>query len=191
MRKIILIKHAMSRVSSDIASNQWMLTEEGKKGADQLAIKLKSFDFDTIFSSDEPKATETAGIVAERLGKETIITKGLHEQERESNRVIYPREEWKALMKRFFDEPDTLVFGDETAREAKERFRDAVEKVLDHSVAEKDVVIVAHGVVLSLLIADYNDVKVFEIWESLGLPSYAELDAESFKLLHIENVKSD
>ncbi len=72
------------------------------------------------------------------------------------------RPDWHAVSKRrgvrgraaraFFERPDELVWGHETARQAGSRFEGAVRRVLDEW-EEDVVVIVAHGTVISLLVA--------------------------------------
>lgn len=89
--RIILIKHSMPNVTSDIPSNKWTLSEEGIISTKSLALKLEKFSFDKIYSSDEPKAIETAQILGSEFLKGVEVIKGIHEQERESNRTIYPR----------------------------------------------------------------------------------------------------
>ncbi len=77
-------------------------------------------------ASDEPKAQQTAQPLADRLGITVEIMPGLHEHERRT--VDYLDDEaFQATMARFFAEPDTLVFGEETANQALARFTAAVE----------------------------------------------------------------
>ena len=188
MGKIILIKHSMPNVTSDIPSKKWTLSEEGIINTKLLALKLEKFNFNKIYSSDEPKAMETAQILGNQFLKTVEVIKGIHEQERESNRTIYPRDQWKKLMKKFFDFPDELIFGDETANAAKERFSTAIHNLIESNPRDEDIVVVTHGVVMSLFISKYNDIDIFNVWDTLGLPSYAELNANDFRLNDIVNL---
>ena len=51
----------------------------------------------------------------------------------------------------FFQQPRRLVLGNETAEEAGKRFSDAVDDQMESTAADKDVAIVTHGTVISLL----------------------------------------
>jgi len=188
LRKLILIKHSMPTISSEILSNEWRLSEEGIQKANLFAPYLEKYNFKKIFSSEEPKAIETARILGENLNKEGQIIRGIHEHERNSNRVIYPKEQWEELMKKFFESPNELIFGDETANEAKNRFKSSILNIASEHPVEEDIVIVTHGTVMSLFISEYNEVDLFNVWNTFGLPSYAELNADSYVLNDIFNL---
>jgi len=65
-----------------------------------------------------------------------------------------------------------------------------VRKVLDER-EEEVVTIVAHGTVISLLIARYNDLDPYALWRSLGLPTLCVLSAEEFQLREtVPNLKT-
>ena len=88
-----------------------------------------------------------------------------------------------------FARPDDLVFGRETAAQARERFAGAVEGVLGRST-QGDIVIVAHGTVISLFVARSADVEPFTFWRRLGLPSFAVLSVPGLALLSVvEKIK--
>lgn len=187
LKKLILIKHSIPTISSEIPSNKWTLSEEGIQKANLFVLNLEKYNFKRIFSSDEPKAIETANIFGGKLNKEVEIIKGIHEHERNSNRVIYPKEQWEELMRSFFEFPNKLIFGDETATEARIRFRTSILKLVSANPPDEDIVVVTHGTVMSLFISEYNEVDIFKVWNSFGLPSYAELNADSFILNDIFN----
>ena len=73
------------------------------------------------------------------------------------------------------------MWGNETAQQAGSRFEGAVRRVLDER-EEEVITIVAHGTVISLLVARYNDLDAYTLWRSLGLPSFCVLSADDFQL---------
>ena len=81
-----------------------------------------------------------------------------------------------------FARPAELVLGDETAVEAGQRFASAVEAVLDQ-YRDGDVVVVAHGTVITLYVSATNDVEPFQFWSKLGMPSYVVLSTPEMELL--------
>ena len=53
------------------------------------------------------------------------------------------------------------------------------------------IAIVAHGTVISLLVARYNDLDAHALWRGLGLPSFCVLSAKDFRLQEtIPNLRS-
>jgi broad specificity phosphatase PhoE len=105
---------------------------------------------------------------------------GLHEHDRTGVPSLGD-EEFGRAARYFFEDPDRLVWGNETAEEAGDRFEGAVRGVLDE-LAEEVITIVAHGTVISPLVARHNDVDACALWRSLGLPSFCALSAEEPRL---------
>lgn len=129
---------------------------------------------------------ETAEIVANGLELSFHSRNGLHEHER-SKTPYLSREEFESAIREFFEHPDTLSLGSETAHEAHERFSEAVRSVLDQ-YQRKTVVIIAHGTVISLLVSRLAGISDMLLWQDLGLPSFVVIDRESNRLLARENI---
>src|SRR6478735_987757 len=148
MAKLILIKHARPEVDPAVASEEWRLGAEGRDGAKRLAGRLASHDFARLYSSTEPKALETAQIIDRPMDLSVCEHPGLHEHDRRNVPHMASRE-FISMVALFFNEPDSLVLGDETADEAYARFGAAVDEVLAKE-GGGDVGIVSHGTVISL-----------------------------------------
>ncbi len=78
-------------------------------------------------------------------------------------------------MQQFFQRPDDLVFGNETAMQAVERFGEGIAAALS-AWPDQTVVIVTHGTVLSLFAARHNPIDPYTLWRQLGLPAFLVLD---------------
>ena len=50
---------------------------------------------------------------------------------------------------------------------------------------EDVVVIVAHGTVISVLVAQHNGIDAHEIWQGLGLPSFCVLSIPGLELREV------
>jgi broad specificity phosphatase PhoE len=86
------------------------------------------------------------------------------------------------------EEPSSLVFGQESAKQALSRFSIAITQVLDH-FPTGNVVIVAHGTVMALWIAGRIGGDPFVYWKKLGLPSFAVFSRPDLKYVEfVENV---
>ncbi|HTL28309.1 MAG TPA: histidine phosphatase family protein [Tepidisphaeraceae bacterium] len=173
MQKLLLIKHAAPLVDPAKSSDQWKLSEAGREQARRLAEKLATMQIQSIISSEEPKAKETADIIAGQLGLTASTAADLHEHDRRNVPHMRSRD-FISMMELFFRKPDERVLGSESAREAFERFTTAIDAVTESHPAG-NLAIVAHGTVIALFLAAHSQRDGFELWREMGLPSYAVL----------------
>lgn len=179
MRKLILVKHAPPEVVPDEPSERWVLSEKGRTLCAPLADALTPHAPSLIVSSEEPKAAETARIVAERLNVSWHTATGLHEHDR-SNVPHMRSGEFISMMELFFRRPRELVLGRESADEAKARFESAVRRVLDEH-SDGNVAVVSHGTVIALFLSEHGERGGFETWRAMGLPSFVVLTLPELK----------
>jgi len=158
----------------------------GRARAQELAGKLIQYQPEIIVTSVEPKARQTAGIIADCLGLEIHAAEGLHEHDRAQS-PYYSKDKFQSLVQEMFDKPDVLVFGNETADQVLVRFREAVNSVLT-SYNGQTILIVAHGTVISLFASALTKCDGYCLWKELGLPSFVVLDVQSKTLLKTENL---
>ena len=116
------------------------------------------------------------------------VAPGLHEHDRRGVPYL-DGATFEASVERFFARPDDLVFGNETAAQAGERFAAAVERALAQHPSG-DVGVVAHGTVVSLFVARHAGVDPFALWRRLGLPSFVVFSLPDLRLLTtVENIE--
>ena len=186
MPKLVLVRHSISNHNSLQAPEDWDLTDEGVARCRTLAQHIKPYRPRRLFTSPMPKTRQTATSVSQALGDIPLYEEALlAEHSRRSNAPYGSQDAFDARMKRLFAEPDRLVFGEETARQAEERFRLAIETVLDLVDAHENIVVVTHGTVMSLFAARYNAIDSFELWQRLEMPSLLELDLPDFRLTKV------
>ncbi len=183
---LILIKHSLPEIAENVPAQKWELSEAGRVLAQKLAARLNRYQPEVIVSSVEPKAKETAEIIARKHNLELQIIEGLHEHDR-SKEAYLPKDEFQAAVREFFEKPDTLVFGSETADECHARFQQAVHSILDHNL-DKTIVIVTHGTVISLFASRLTRTSDLLLWNELGLPSFIVIDIQSATLIERENI---
>ena len=170
---IILVKHSLPEIDSTVPANEWHLSSEGRDRSRVLAEKLGPYDLDMILTSIEPKAKETAEVVANHLEIPVEVVEGLHEHERR-NVGFLEKERFEQSISRFFSRPTELVFGEETADTAYNRFSKAVYGLSDR-FPQANMALISHGTVLSLLVSRVSTLEPFALWKQLGLPSYVVL----------------
>jgi broad specificity phosphatase PhoE len=189
-RKLILVKHSLPDVDPSQPASRWPLSDEGRLRCLPLADRLAEYQPAHLAASSEPKAIATAEIIAESLGTPFEIAEGLHEHDR-SNEPFVEAEEFQAAVASFFDRPDELVMGRETASQAQMRFGDAVQRLLSRH-ATGSVVVVAHGTVISLYVARHAAVEPMPLWRRLGLPSFVVLSLPDLGMIDVvERVDAD
>ena len=177
MPALILIKHAPPDIKPGVPAANWQLSTEGKTRCAWLSTSLTPYQPQRVVSSTEPKARQTAALIATHLKLPAETAPNLHEHDRR-NVPFLPAEHFTQSVLEFFAFPEVRCFGGESAASAQQRFCDGVEAVL----AERRVptALVAHGTVITLFVAKYNDVAPFELWSRLGLPSYVVLNQGTY-----------
>ncbi len=187
MRTLILVKHAMPALEPGVPSREWRLSDVGRALCIPLAERLVAYDPVAIAASAEPKATETARIVADRLGVPLSVVAGLHENDRTGLGWLGAAA-LEATIARFFAEPDRRIMGAETADEAHARFAAAVVGLCDRHPTG-NIVIVAHGTVITLLVSRLAGMEPFLLWKRLGLPSFVAVALPGGEIVaHVDSV---
>ena len=179
--RLVLIKHSVPEMQIHTESRFWHLSEEGRKRCAPLAEKLRRFNLARIVSSNEPKAVETAELLASALSRTHIVRPDLQENDRTGLGFVGV-EAYQDTFRRFFAEPDRVIVGTETAEEARARFTTAVEAVLEE-FPEETLAIVTHGTVISLLVSEPTAEERFRLWRRLGLPSFVVVSRPSLEIV--------
>jgi broad specificity phosphatase PhoE len=177
MSKLILIKHSLPLIDPDEPAAEWGLSAEGIRRCARLADALAAYVPAVLVSSPEPKAHATATHLAECLNLSVTTVAGLEEQHRRTAPFLTDAA-FHATMQSFFANPDELVFGEETATAAYTRFAAALEPLLEH-YPQDNLLVVAHGTVISLYVSWRTHGDAFALWRQLGLPSFIVLDRAS------------
>lgn len=170
----------MPQIEPATPSRLWRLSDEGRAQCAWLADQFAAERVGAIVSSAEPKAEETARLSAQRLGLPTRVREGLHENDR-TGLGFLSNDGLRERIRAFFDEPDRVLIGVETANAAQARFASAIEYSLAQA-GDETLAVVAHGVVITLFVARHNAIDPFAFWASLTLPAIAVLDGETFAL---------
>jgi broad specificity phosphatase PhoE len=184
MRRLILIRHSQPEFVLGVPASEWHLSAEGRRRCKKLAERLSAYDLAAVVSSEEPKAFETGQVVAETLGLPLETAPGLHEHKRGVVRDLGSPADWEAQVARFFEYPDQLVLGHETADLAHVRFTRAVASVIERRPVG-NLAIVSHGTVMTLFIAHASRIDPVPFWQRLGLPSFAVLALPDLSLLEV------
>lgn len=179
-RKLVLIRHSQSRPQPGIAPSRWELTELGRERCVALAALLQPFNLEKIYCSHEHKAAETARLAGARLRIPFEVAKGVHEHVR-TGAPYLSQSVFEETLRRFFAEPEELVFGAETAQEANQRFTQAIRTLMARN-PDGDVAVVTHGTVLSLFVGAHSSWEPYHFWKKLGQPAVIVCNLPTFTL---------
>ena len=183
-RRIVLVKHAQPVLDPKVPARLWRLGQDGERQAARLASRLDAFKPFTLVCSGEPKAARTCEIVARELGVSMQIVDGLEEFDRPVLPLMSD-DEHERLNAQIFDNLARRVIGRESGDDALRRFRAAVMEVIDETPDTHNVVVVTHGTVISMFVAERNEVDALELWKRLSCPSFVVLTFPAFRLLQV------
>lgn len=181
MPKLILIKHSSPAFITTRPAAEWHLSDEGRARCEPLAQQVKPYAPDVIITSDEPKARETGEIIASILNLPVATEPGLGEQLRLTVPWFDDYAELKRHILSLFDAPGEVVYGEESANAAYERFGAAVDHVLAQHPG-KSLAISAHGTVISLFAERRAGIDPKPLWESLQTPSFVVFNLPDFTI---------
>ncbi len=131
----------------------WSLSDEGRRRANEMLRAPWISDIDTVVSSEETKAQETATILADHLGLTVELRAALGEIDRSSTGYV-PHDRHHDLALRCFAEPESSADGWERAVDAQRRIVDAVADLLADGRGRadaRDIAVIGHGGVGTLL----------------------------------------
>jgi broad specificity phosphatase PhoE len=163
-RRIVLVRHAQPKIEEGVPSAAWPLTPDGIAAARAVGKALHGFEFASLASSPEPKAVQTAQAIAETVALPVTIDDGLAEHSRRSAGFL-SRAEIETKIAALFDNPDRLMFGEETADACFARFAAAIERL------RGDALVVTHGTILSIYLSRVCGFAPMPFWRGLALPA--------------------
>ena len=181
MSELLLIKHAPPEIMPEVISHRWVLSAEGRTRCGWLAEVCRARGVAHIFASPEPKALETAALVAMDLGLPVRPLEGLQENDR-TDLGFVSAAALEARIAAFFDDPDAVVMGRESAQGVLTRFQAAID-IAAQDATDGAVAVVTHGTAMSAFIAAHNSVAPLDLWRDLTLPGVALMDASTYQLL--------
>lgn len=180
---LVLVKHALPVADSSKPAKEWLLAAEGELQSERLAKRLRVFAPLRLLTSPEPKASATARLVGAELGVGVSECDGLREFDRPRLPLV-SKAEHERQNAPIFSNMTRPVLGAESGQAARERFSAAVHTELAKTTTQ-NLVVIAHGTVISLFVAAHNQIDAFELWKELKCTSFVVLDAPSFSLREV------
>jgi 2,3-bisphosphoglycerate-dependent phosphoglycerate mutase len=180
-RGLILVRHAMPVVSDRVPSTEWTLSESSMEECVLLAHCLPTDLAPVVHSSSQPKAERTAAVIA--------LRRGLTVEPDEAFREVDKSEEWfdgdegyRAAVATYLRDGGRPDWEEHAA--VARRFGDAVDRALAANPLG-DLVVVNHGMALSLYVASREPIDLVPFWRALTFPDAWRLDLETGELLRL------
>jgi len=148
----------------------------------RFAGSLAYGDFGSLWSSNERKAIEAAEIVTARLGLPLHQHTALGENDRSATGYL-PPSAFEATADRFFAEPESSVDGWERAVDAQARIVSAVTYVIGASESPRDIAVIAHGAVGTLLLCHLQGRPISRTLDQPGQGHWFWVDCEHRRAL--------
>jgi broad specificity phosphatase PhoE len=181
-RRLLLVRHSVPEIRREVPAAQWRLSEAGLARAAAFATQVDPGTARVVCSSQEPKAIETARALAAAWELEAEPVRGLQEHERPDAQML-SRDQFELRIRDLFARPSEPVFGTETADHARRRFTLAVMRIITR--APDDVVVVSHGTVMTLFMAEAAGVDPFTFWKQLDMPCAVMLSIPELELKEV------
>jgi broad specificity phosphatase PhoE len=159
-------------------SSPILLTKKGKRQIEDAAENLKKKKIDLIFSSDIPRAKETAEIISREIGVKPIFDPRI----REIDAGIYKGKPTREYEKDFSDRKQKFFrrpLNGESRQDCRKRMMDFLEKI-DKKYRDKNILIISHGTPLYLLDGTVRGLKDEKLLEK---NKYFSLEVGQFKKL--------
>lgn len=161
----------------------WGLSEVGLQRLKSIGLPDSLQLTETIVTSAETKAIETAEVFASLLNIKPIVRERMHENDRSSTGFIEPSE-FERLANAFFAEPEHSVRGWERASDAQNRITSELEEVLS-THKKGDLLIVGHGAVGTLLYCQLACLPINRSYDQpYGGGNFFSVDIASRQALH-------
>jgi broad specificity phosphatase PhoE len=174
MPLVHVVTHPEVDIDPELPVADWTLSAAGLA---RLPVVIPVLSRATsVWSSNELKALQAAQLIAGALKLSPSIHPGLAEIDRSATGYL-PEPEFWATYQQFLELPDVSARGWETAHDAQRRMMRAVDAVLaDSRVGDGELVLVTHGGVAALLMAQLTGTPVQRLVDQPGQGSYFSFD---------------
>jgi 2,3-bisphosphoglycerate-dependent phosphoglycerate mutase len=160
LKRLYIVRHCSAEGQSPDAPLTW----EGRKQAERLSAFLKDKDIESIISSPYVRAMTSIEPLAEALNLQ------VHDDPRLSERVLSsePLDNWLDCLEQTFADFGLAHDGGETSEQAMERATQVLNEVLAGN--HRNVVLVTHGNLMTLLLRHFDERFGFQEWAALTNP---------------------
>ena len=175
MASILLIRHAQSAPSADVAEPDWPLSDLGESQAETLVSHLSDHPIDAIYASPYQRARATVTPLASERGH----TVGIQDDLRERTLADGPLPDWRDQLARTWADFDYRLPGGESSRQCQQRVVPCL-TALAESHRGESIVVCSHGNAIALFLNSIDAGFGFDAWSAMPNPAlyHARYDGE-------------
>ncbi len=183
--QLIFLSHPQVVVEPAVPVTQWHLSAQGKAALQAFLARSVWPVPDSIVSSEEVKAQETAALLSRHFKRDFHTYRELGENDRSATGFL-PPSEFEQVADQFFAEPQQSVRGWERAADAQTRICSAVADIMAASakVQHQLVMIAGHGATGTLLYCALAGLPISRIYDQPSQGHYWHYDDETKQMLH-------
>ncbi len=176
------ITHPNVAVDAGTPVTRWGLSAEGRRRALAMLRQPWIPAIGRVVSSDETKAIETAQLLADHVGVEVEVRRGVGENDRSATGFV-PPDEFELLADAFFASPHASVRGWERAVDAQARIVAGLADLVEHD-GGVDVAVVGHGAVGTLWYCHLTGSPIDRRHDQPGQGHYLTVDRADGTVVH-------
>ena len=165
VKQIYIVRHCKASGQDRSAS----LTDEGIRQSEELADFFYDKNIEYIISSPFERAISSVLPFSNRMRIEIHIEDRLRERVLSSIDLI----DWMDQLKETFQDLDLKLPGGESSQEAMNRGVDVIKELLEQE--EKNIIVVTHGNLMSLILKYFDRSIGFDDWRALSNPDVFKL----------------
>ncbi|MDN3565563.1 histidine phosphatase family protein [Paeniroseomonas aquatica] len=138
---------------------EWPLSPEGIRRMGLALERPWMSRLGSVFSSAERKATDAAQLIGDCFHLSPVVVGELGENDRSATGYL-PKAEFEVVANLFFAQPERSVRGWERAVDAQRRINAAVDRVIAEAPRDRNIAVVSHGGVGSLLLCHLKGIPI-------------------------------
>ncbi|QHW31581.1 histidine phosphatase family protein [Paenibacillus rhizovicinus] len=178
---VLLIRHAESAVHLG-ADRTRGLTEQGGEDVLRLTAKLGRLPIDTVVSSPYTRAVLTVQGIADERNLPVLMMEDLRERRLHGEDVSLPKATFLEAIKQSFADPDAVLPGGESFREAQSRGVRALQDMLQRFRGQT-IAVGTHGNLMTMIMQAYDARYDYAFWQRLTMPDVYRLTFDDDKFL--------
>jgi len=170
MKKLFFLRHFKTKVDKNKPVAEWELDDDGKKEMISLISSDRFKDIDKIYTSPELKAKITALKISQKYGIPVVECKEIAEIDR--SKAGFIEGDYLKLVKDYFNF-SKFDYAWENKRQVIERAGDFLKKI---SVEKGNILVISHGMFLSILLHKYFNKNIIDFWKNLRFGEIMSVD---------------
>lgn len=174
--KLYLVRHSKTIFQPEIPNEQWVLSDDGIRLAQEFAELPEMRELDIVYSSSQTKALQIAIEITRRHRHVMRVNHGLTELTSITAGFI---DDYDGTVHALYAREIDRINGGESIDEGRVRFNATIDQIVAENKDLGRIGIVAHGNILSIFTAQFEQRDEYAIHQAIRMPDLAMLDWET------------